>query len=80
MARRGKIIINRELCKGCFLCIRACPVQVLEEDTQPNSSGTYPPLAARQEKCIACGNCYAVCPDVCIEVYELDKAGEDANG
>jgi 2-oxoglutarate ferredoxin oxidoreductase subunit delta len=79
MARRGKIVIDRELCKGCFLCIRACPVKVLEEDPQPNSSGTYPSLAAHQEKCIACGNCYAVCPDVCIAVYELTNAGEDAH-
>jgi formate hydrogenlyase subunit 6/NADH:ubiquinone oxidoreductase subunit I len=26
------------------------------------------------EKCIACGNCYEVCPDVCINIYELTGA------
>jgi 2-oxoglutarate ferredoxin oxidoreductase subunit delta len=74
MARRGKIVIDRELCKGCYLCIRACPVKVLEADTEPNSTGTYPSKPVRQEKCIACGSCFEVCPDVCIEIYELEEA------
>ena len=72
MARKGKVVINRELCKGCYLCIRACPVKALEKDTEPNSTGTYPSKPLESEgKCIACGNCYEVCPDVCIEVFEL---------
>jgi 2-oxoglutarate ferredoxin oxidoreductase subunit delta len=74
MARRGRVVIDRELCKGCFLCVRACPLKVLEEDPQPNSTGTYPSVAAHPEKCIACGNCFEVCPDVCIVVYELEGA------
>jgi 2-oxoglutarate ferredoxin oxidoreductase subunit delta len=74
MARKGKIVIDRDLCKGCYLCIRACPVKVLEADTQPNSTGTYPSKAAHPEKCIACSSCFEVCPDVCIEVYELAEA------
>ncbi|QQO10203.1 4Fe-4S binding protein [Breznakiella homolactica] len=72
MARRGKVIIDRELCKGCYLCVASCPVKVLAEDTEPNSTGTYPAKAVHLEKCIACGNCYQVCPDVCIAVYELE--------
>jgi len=71
MAKKGKVIIERELCKGCLLCIRACPVNVLEADTEINSSGSYPAKSVHEEKCIACGNCYEVCPDVCIEVYEV---------
>jgi len=72
MARKGKVVIDRELCKGCYLCIRACPLKVLETDTELNASGVYPVKAVQQEKCIACGNCYEVCPDVAIEVYELE--------
>ena len=70
MARKGRVVIDRELCKGCYLCIRACPVKVLDKDTAPNSTGTYPAKPAEPEKCIACGNCYEVCADVCIEVFE----------
>ena len=30
-----------------------------------------------EEKCIACGNCFMVCPDVAITVYKLE-GGSDA--
>jgi 2-oxoglutarate ferredoxin oxidoreductase subunit delta len=49
-------------------------MKVLEADTETNSSGSYPSKVAHAEKCIACGNCYEVCPDVCIEVFELAEA------
>ncbi|MDR1507410.1 MAG: 4Fe-4S binding protein [Treponema sp.] len=75
MARKGKVVIDKERCKGCYLCIRACPVGVLEKDTGPNSQGSYPSVPARPEKCIACGSCYLVCPDVCIAIYEREEAG-----
>ena len=72
MAKKGKVKVNRELCKGCYLCIRACPVKALGEDSEANSSGTYPMKPLPGDKCIACGSCFEVCPDVCIEVYELE--------
>ncbi|MDR0562260.1 MAG: 4Fe-4S binding protein [Spirochaetaceae bacterium] len=74
MAKRGKAVIDRELCKGCYLCIRACSAKVLAEDLQPNTSGSRPATAVHKEKCTACGNCFEVCPDACIEVYELEEA------
>jgi 2-oxoglutarate ferredoxin oxidoreductase subunit delta len=49
-------------------------MKVLEQDSVANSSGSYPSKPVWEEKCIACGNCYEVCPDVCIEVYELEGA------
>ena len=78
MARKGKVVIDREICKGCYLCIRACPVKALEKDTEPNSSGSYPSkpggngAAHPAGACIACGNCYEVCPDACIQVFQVD--------
>jgi len=91
MAKKGKVEIDRDLCKGCLLCVRACPVKVLEADTEFNASGCYPAKAVLLDKCepapsltatsgqakvplcIGCGNCYEVCPDVCIRVYELGE-------
>jgi len=72
MARKGKVIIDRELCKGCYLCIRACPVKALEKDSEANSTGSYPSKPAQGGACIACGNCFEVCPDVCIQVFQVD--------
>ena len=77
MARKGKVVIDRELCKGCYLCIRACPVKALGKDAEPNSTGTHPAKPGGSDlqsadKCIACGNCFEVCPDVAIQVFELE--------
>ena len=82
MARKGRVVIDRERCKGCYLCVRACPMKVLEKDLELNSTGTHPAKVAGAEpqspdqqsagRCIACGSCYQVCPDVCIQVFELD--------
>jgi 2-oxoglutarate ferredoxin oxidoreductase subunit delta len=44
---------------------------VLDVDTSPNSWGYYPAKAVALDKCIACGNCYLVCPDVAVTVYKL---------
>jgi len=71
MARKGKVIINRELCKGCYLCIRSCPVKALAKDNEANSTGTYPSKPV-EGNCIGCGNCYQVCPDVCIQVFQVE--------
>jgi 2-oxoglutarate ferredoxin oxidoreductase subunit delta len=71
MANKGKLEIDRERCKGCHLCVRSCPTKVLAPDTGTNSWGYYPVRAADEDKCIACGNCYLVCPDVAISVYKL---------
>jgi 2-oxoglutarate ferredoxin oxidoreductase subunit delta len=46
-------------------------MKVLAADETPNSWGYYPSRVVAEEKCIACGNCYQVCPDVAITVYKL---------
>ena len=74
MAKKGKVEIDRELCKGCYLCIQACTAKVLETDLELNTSGSHPAKPVNGDKCTACGNCYEVCPDVCIRVYELEGA------
>jgi 2-oxoglutarate ferredoxin oxidoreductase subunit delta len=70
--RRGKLVIDRERCKGCLLCVRACPFKVLEVDEGINASGSHPAVFAHPEKCTACASCFRVCPDVAITVYELE--------
>ena len=69
MAAKGKVVIDRERCKGCHLCIDVCPVKVLGIDEEPNSWGYYPAKLVK-DNCIACGSCYLVCPDVAITVYK----------
>ncbi|GHV82934.1 4Fe-4S ferredoxin [Spirochaetia bacterium] len=74
MAKKGKITINRELCKGCLLCVRVCAAKSLEADKELNNQGVYPALIAQASKCTGCGNCFEVCPDVCICVFQFEEA------
>ncbi len=64
-----KITINEELCKGCGLCARACPKDLIELcKTKLNAKGYHPAVVTDVEKCIACASCARTCPDVVIHI------------
>lgn len=68
---RGTVTIARERCKGCELCIPACPPRVLEMSEGVNGMGfSYPELRAG---CTGCSACLLVCPDFVFEVYRFDE-------
>lgn len=66
---RGTVIIDEERCKGCGLCIAACPQHVLAFSGEINKSGYNYAHAEHPEKCVGCAFCAMTCPDVAIEVY-----------
>ena len=69
------ILINSERCKGCFLCVRACPRQLIGKSDRINRSGyqyAYVP-EDKMKECTACASCALTCPDVAIEVYRTAK-------
>ncbi|MDO4749407.1 MAG: ferredoxin family protein [Eubacteriales bacterium] len=64
-----RITINEELCKGCSLCARACPKQILEISRDKlNAKGYHPAEPVNPEACIACASCARTCPDVAIRI------------
>ena len=67
---RGSVVINTERCKGCELCIPACPPGVLRMSSRRNASGYLLPELI--EGCTGCSACLMVCPDFCFEVYQLE--------
>ncbi|MCR4391575.1 MAG: 4Fe-4S binding protein [Candidatus Acetothermia bacterium] len=71
---KGMALIDRERCKGCGLCIAACPFGVLGFSDEHNSSGYNVAAMVHPEKCTGCTTCAQVCPDVAIEVYLLRPA------
>lgn len=66
---KGTIVIDKERCKGCNLCVVACPVQVLALAGEVNGKGYNYSQMVRPDDCIGCASCAIVCPDSCIAVY-----------
>lgn len=67
---RGVIVVNTDRCKGCQLCIVACPQQVIALAQKKVNVHGYPFVEpADADKCTGCTSCAVVCPDGCITVY-----------
>jgi len=69
--------VREEECKGCGLCIDACPEKVLFEQNHLNRMG-YHPAGYRGEGCTGCGYCFYQCPEPgAITVYKKGYVGEE---
>ena len=64
-----KLTIDEVLCKGCGLCVRACPKNLLElSKTKINAKGYHPAELTDKEACVGCASCAKTCPDVVIRI------------
>ncbi|HOB64734.1 MAG: 4Fe-4S binding protein [Clostridiales bacterium] len=69
MIQLSSISIDKEKCKGCGLCVKACPKKVIEISAdESNKSGYFVADPVRMQDCIGCTFCALMCPDVCITV------------
>lgn len=67
-----KAIADTNLCKGCRLCVGACPKGAIEALNELNKKG-YEIIKIHEDKCIGCGMCYTMCPDY---VFTIVKEAE----
>jgi 2-oxoglutarate ferredoxin oxidoreductase subunit delta len=66
---KGKVTFRIDRCKGCGLCVNACPKNILELDLNTiNKKGHQPARIARPDECIGCMACALMCPDQVITV------------
>lgn len=63
------VAIDGECCKGCGLCVAACPQRVIALGSAINSRGQFYAAAVDRRRCIGCGSCSLACPDAAIAVY-----------
>ena len=65
----AKVTLKTDWCKGCGLCVNACPKGILKIATeQLNKKGYSPAIMTDQESCIGCAFCATMCPDCIITV------------
>lgn len=67
---KGRIAIDRELCKGCKYCVLACPKGVITMEAEFNVSGYFPAMAEYLDRCNGCTLCAQMCPEIAIEVWK----------
>ncbi len=72
---RGSVTIATDICKGCELCIQACPQESLGLSNQINRNG-YRFATLVKDNCTGCINCALVCPDAAITVYRQPKTAK----
>ncbi len=72
---KGDIVVNIERCKGCEVCIAACPFTCIAMSEEVNSKGYHFAIKVNDE-CTGCSNCALVCPDGVITVYRAKVTAE----
>ena len=80
MPAKGYVEIDKEMCKGCNLCVINCPTDCLALNTsETNSFGLHFAYLVEPDDCIACANCGVICPDAAITVFRKLKEPKSAD-
>jgi len=69
MPVKGWIEVNDLFCKGCELCVTACPQHVLEIDMNRLTPKGYHPVTLSGEGCTGCTICALMCPEAALTVF-----------
>ena len=63
----GKIIIDNNRCKSCYICTETCPKKLIKKSNKTNRLGDYMvEFSDPNGECIGCAMCAKRCPDLAI--------------
>ncbi|MDC0357248.1 4Fe-4S binding protein [Oligoflexia bacterium] len=68
-----KVVIDKDRCKGCELCVAFCPRDCLEMSDELNAQGYHPPRVTDAVSCTSCAMCANVCPEVALRIFRARK-------
>ncbi len=64
------VLVATERCKGCGLCIDACPTDALALDgARVNGMGYHPAILVDADACTSCAKCARMCPDAALSIF-----------
>lgn len=78
MPPKGRIVVDELYCKGCEMCVRACPPGVIILAPDRITAKGYHPATLKGAGCTGCGICAVVCPEAAISVYRESVRREPA--
>jgi NAD-dependent dihydropyrimidine dehydrogenase PreA subunit len=59
----GRVVVHEDQCKGCALCVEACPVHGLQIAASRLNRIGYHPVEFLDCGCTGCGVCFYACPE-----------------
>ena len=69
MPVKGRVVVSELYCKGCELCVGACPQKSLALAADRINAKGYHPAALVNNQCTGCAICALVCPETALTVY-----------
>jgi len=67
----SKVTLDPALCKGCSLCVDACPKKLMRLSPDSlNAKGFHPAELSDEAACTSCAFCAIMCPDSIIKVVK----------
>lgn len=69
MGKRVVLKINKQRCKGCFLCLEVCPQKNLSISKSFNKFGYHFVEINKEDNCTGCKKCAIICPEAAIEIF-----------
>ena len=68
-----RVQFDEDRCKGCSLCVSACPQDIVRISTRMNKKGYQVAEVIDQDACTSCASCARMCPDTSITIYRPVK-------